>query len=558
MKRRIFINLLLVSVLTIILSAIVFTVISFNQSNEQMKNAIREEASYISLSLNLDYDKYLNELKNVNLNRITLIAADGTVLFDSEADASKMENHSDRQEFISAKENGTGEITRLSDTLDKQTCYYAIKLDNGSVIRVAYAADSIYKEMLNNIPLVILLIIPLLFLCSIAAKIQTEFIIKPINQIDLENPEMNVVYDEIAPLLSTIVKQNESIDGYKATFNKQQIEFAAITENMNEGLIILDEKSIVLSINKSAQKILGISKDCQGQNILILNRSDDFIKSVEKAQGGEHSECNYNMDNKVYLIISNPVKYNDKNIGVIIILVDITEKQEREAWRREFSANVSHELKTPLTSISGYAEIMKNGLVKPQDIQRFSEKIYSESKRLINLIEDIIKLSKLDERNSDIQRESINLYALAEDIKTRLSSLAESRHVKIELTGNHCEITGIKYIIDEMIFNLCDNAIKYNTENGKVDVSITETDSNVLLTVSDTGIGIPEEAQERVFERFYRVDKSHSKETGGTGLGLSIVKHGAAFHNADIKMKSIVNKGTEITIVFQKTKDNVL
>ncbi len=553
MKRRIFINLLLVSVVTVILTAIVFTVVSFKQSSEQMKDIIRKEARYISLNMDSDYDIYFKELKSIISNRITLIAADGTVLFDSEANVLMMENHSDRREFISARETGTGEVTRLSATLDKQTSYYAIKLDNGSVIRVAYTTDSIYKEMFNNLEFVILLIIPLLFLCIMIARIQTKFIVKPINQIDLENPEQNIIYDEITPLLSRIVKQNESINGYIATLNKQQSEFSAITENMNEGLIILDEKSTVLSLNKSALRILGIAnKDCTGQNILTLNRSDDFIKSVEKAQNGKYSESNYSMGNKVYLIISSPVKYNENTIGVVIIIVDITEKHEREAMRHEFSANVSHELKTPLTSISGYAEIMKNGLVKPQDIQRFSEKIYSESKRLIDLIEDIIKLSKLDETNSDIQKESVNLYSLAEDVKARLSSLAESRNVSIELTGNRCEITGVRYILDEMLFNLCDNAIKYNIDDGKVNISITETDSNVLLSVSDTGIGIPEEAQERVFERFYRVDKSHSKETGGTGLGLSIVKHGAAFHNADIKMKSIVNKGTEITIAFQK------
>lgn len=559
MKRRVFINLLLVSVVTIILTAIVFTVISFNQNNEQMKSIIKKEAKYISLSLDSDYDNYFKELKSIVSDRITLIASDGTVLFDSQADASKMENHSDRPEFISAIETGTGESTRLSDTLDKQTGYYAIKLNNGSVVRVAYTIDSIYKEMVNSIPMIVILIVPVLFLCIMIAKLQTEFIVKPINEIDLENPEQNVVYDEITPLLSRIVKQNESISGYISTLNKQQIEFSAITENMNEGLIILDEKSTVLSLNKSAVDILGISKkDCKGQNILTLNRSDDFIKSVEKAQNGEHGECNYSTDNKVYLIISSPVKYSEKTIGVVIIMVDVTEKQEREAMRREFSANVSHELKTPLTSISGYAEIMKNGLVKPQDIQRFSEKIYTESRRLIDLIEDIIKLSKLDEKNSDIQKENVSLYALAENVKTRLSSLAESKNVQIELTGSHCEISGISHILDEMIFNLCENAIKYNKENGKVDISIKETDSNVLLTVSDTGIGIPEEAQERVFERFYRVDKSHSKETGGTGLGLSIVKHGAAFHNADIEMKSAVNKGTQITIIFQKATDSLI
>lgn len=553
MKHRIFLNILIVSIVTMLLTSTAFTVISFNNQSKSFQNDLKREARYISLNIDEDYESYLKSLKNIISDRITLISPDGTVLFDSTVDYQSLENHSKRPEFIDAQNEGAGQITRLSDTLSEQTSYYALKLDNGNVIRLAYTSNSIYKSLIGNIPFLLLMIIPILILCIIIAKFQTRLIIDPINKIDISHPENNNVYEEISPLLTRIVKQNESINEYVNTLNKNKIEFDTITSNMNEGLIILDHSSVVISINKSAIDILGLPvKDYSGYNVMSLNRTQSFIDSVEDAKEGNSNEFYLKSKNKSYLFISSPVKDKDATIAVVLIMVDISEKEERESLRREFSANVSHELKTPLTSISGYAEIMKNGLVKPADIERFSDKIYQESQRLINLIEDIIKISKLDEKDVGIVKEPVSVYGICESVKSRLVSVADRHNISITLSGTTGEIFGVRHILDEIVFNLCDNAIKYNKENGNVDIKVDENTEQVTLTVRDTGIGIPDESKDRVFERFYRVDKSHSKATGGTGLGLSIVKHGAMFHNAQIKLDSKENEGTTIAIIFPK------
>lgn len=375
----------------------------------------------------------------------------------------------------------------------------------------------------------------------------------PINELDLDNPSNNLKYDELAPLLRRIEKQNSDIEKYISELKAKQVEFETVTENMSEGLIIINQKSTILSCNKSAVAILGGGEyNYISKSVFDLNHSKNFVDAVENAVVGKHDETALTINNRSYMVITNPVKHFDKISGAVIIIIDVTEKESREELRREFSANVSHELKTPLTAISGFAEIMKDGWAKPEDYQMFALKIYNETQRLINLIEDIIKLSRLDENKIEITKESVDMLVLAKDAAARLSSKAKDKNISVTVNGDHGNITGVRQILDEMIYNLCDNAIKYNKKNGKVEVIVKDYISNVSVTVKDNGIGIPAEDLDRVFERFYCVNKSHSKESGGTGLGLSIVKHGAIFHKAKINIDSTLGIGTSIEIVFKK------
>lgn len=380
----------------------------------------------------------------------------------------------------------------------------------------------------------------------------TKKIIYPLNNLDLENPLSNDVYDELSPLLSRMAKQNEQIEKQFKKIKEKQEEFDAITENISEGIIVLNSKGQILFINKSAAAMFNVnSQDIVNQHIITLDRSMPFQKAVEKAMSGHLFEDGFSIGEDNYNLLASPVKDDLQVKGVILFILDVTEKQTAEKIRREFTANVSHELKTPLTAISGYAELMKSGMVRAEDIAEFSERIYNEAKYLINLIDDIIRISRLDEKNVNLPYEEIDLLELAEEIAERLSSLAQQRHIKMTVGGDHGCILGVRQILEEMIYNLCDNAIKYNYENGTVDIRVKELPDNVVLTVADSGFGIPREHQSRVFERFYRIDKSHSRETGGTGLGLSIVKHSVEFHNAKLNLTSKPGKGTTITVTFK-------
>lgn len=463
-----------------------------------------------------------------------------------------MENHSDRSEFKEAIKSGIGESSRLSETLGKKTYYYAILMNDGTVLRISDTTSSIFSDIFNSLPYLILITCIILIIVIFVSRFQTKKIVKPINEINLDSPQSNIAYDELSPLLSRIEKQNRDIHEFIDKLQAKQNEFKTVTQNMSEGLIIINRRNI-LSYNKSALKILGNENvDYTGKSILEFNHSKAFIDAVESTLNGNANEINMPIDNKNYLMISSPVFDNNLVTGAVILLIDTTEKNSREAMRREFSANVSHELKTPLTTISGYAEIMKSGWADPKDYQMFAEKIYNEGKRLINLIDDIINLSKLDENNNELKKEPVNLLTVTQDIVAALAQKTKAKNVTFNISGESVEINAVPHLLYEMIFNLCDNAVKYNKDNGKVDINIDNSGGNPKLTVKDTGIGIPAEDTERVFERFYCVDKSHSKETGGTGLGLSIVKHGAILHNAKIDIDSVLNKGTAITLTFEK------
>lgn len=551
MKKKISITMCLMTAVSVIITAVMISLVIYRKNYNEMKSMIRAEAEYISQAIDTEDINYLESVKNVTPSRITWIDSNGNVIYDSAGE--NLSNHSNRPEIIDAVKNGSGESSRLSETFSEQTYYYAVKLTNGTILRMSDTTSSLYHDIFSALPYTVIVIAIIIILAIIVSNNETEKIIKPINELDLDNPSNNLKYDELAPLLRRIEKQNSDIEKYISELKAKQVEFETVTENMSEGLIIINQKSTILSCNKSAVAILGGGEyNYISKSVFDLNHSKNFVDAVENAVVGKHDETALTINNRSYMVITNPVKHFDKISGAVIIIIDVTEKESREELRREFSANVSHELKTPLTAISGFAEIMKDGWAKPEDYQMFALKIYNETQRLINLIEDIIKLSRLDENKIEITKESVDMLVLAKDAAARLSSKAKDKNISVTVNGDHGNITGVRQILDEMIYNLCDNAIKYNKKNGKVEVIVKDFISNVSVTVKDNGIGIPAEDLDRVFERFYCVNKSHSKESGGTGLGLSIVKHGAIFHKAKINIDSTLGIGTSIEIVFKK------
>ena len=557
MRRRIYWNMCLVALFSLILATLVTTGMFYKDLQTQMKREVATEVRYIQSAMEMGGREYLDFLSTRGdgnrINRITWVDTDGTVLYDSFKNSENLENHLDRPEIKEALEKGSGSITRPSETLAEQTYYYAVRLSDDTVIRVASTTRSGWASFMQAIPWIVVLTIVIFCITMVLAEIQTKKIVGPINNLNLDNPDEASVYDELSPLIGRIEKQNLTIHKQMDTLREKQMEFAAITENMSEGFIVVDSKAEVVSYNSSAMRILGVERQLVPDsrvNILNFNRSAEFREAVDHALAGRHAEQNRELNGHCYQMIANPVLDEGRNKGAIIVILDITEKQGREELRREFSANVSHELKTPLTSISGYAEIMKNGLVRPEDMARFAENIYTEAQRLITLVGDIIKLSQLDENAVEVEKSAVDLYEVSSDVVKRLQGNAAKQKVSISLQGEPAVVHGARQILDEMIFNICDNAIKYNKTNGKVMVTVKNEGMRKVVTVADTGIGVPEADKDRIFERFYRVDKSHSKQIGGTGLGLSIVKHGAIYHDAQVELESKVGEGTVVRIVF--------
>ena len=541
----------LLALVTILLSSLLVTIVYYANSDARMKSEVREETRFVRGAVELSGQDYLATVENT-ANRITLIDTDGTVLYDNQADPATMENHSDREEFQEASTAGAGEATRISDTIAEQTFYYAVKLQNGQVLRVAATTDSVFAAVLAVLPW-ILGVEVLVAVCTVLfSNFLTKKIVAPINRLDLDHPADNEIYDELSPLLGKISRQNEVIAQQIKSLREKQEEFTSITENMSEGFLVLDNNTDILSYNTSALRLLGAETVPAESHVsaLALNRSAGFRSAVDGALAGKRSEQLVRQGGRCCQVMANPVLRDGEVEGAVVVILDITEREERENLRREFTANVSHELKTPLTSISGFAEIIKNGIVKPEDIPRFAGNIYEESQRLVTLVDDILNLSRLDEADVQLEREDFDLSSLARDVVGRLKASAKKNGVVITVIGDKAEINGVKSIVDEMVFNLVDNAVKYNKQNGRVTVTVDSSSDGTALTVTDTGIGIPQADVDRVFERFYRVDKSHSKEIGGTGLGLSIVKHGAAFHNAKVSLQSTEGEGTTVRLVF--------
>ena len=550
MVNKIFRSNFFTSMLVLLLSFGLTFGVLFNYFEAQIFMELESEVGYISYAVKNDGIDFINNF-NEKDKRITLISEDGTVLADTYANVGELGNHANRNEIDDALKNGSGTSSRYSDTLLEKTLYYAKKLDDGTILRVSTIQNSIVTILLGILqPLIFIVILALILSLFLSHRV-SKLIIKPINELDLDNPAANETYEELTPLLNKLSTQKKTIDRQVKEANQKQKEFKMITENMSEGLLVIDKDSNVLSYNQAAIRLLEVSEG-KGSSVLAFNRSKGFRSVVLDALSGERAENNITHDENTYNLIANPVYENDNIIGAVIVIIDITESAKREHLRQEFTSNVSHELKTPLTSISGFAEMMKAGGMPEETVVDFSTSIYDEAQRLINLVSDIIKISELDEGVVPFEKENVDICELAKDILKRLTPVANKRNITLNIIGDTAYVYGTKKILDEMIYNLCDNAIKYNKENGVVDVIINTTDSKVNLTVRDTGIGIPKGEQSRVFERFYRVDKSHSKLVGGTGLGLAIVKHGAAYHDAEISLESTEGKGTSVTVIFQK------
>ncbi|HEZ7989572.1 MAG TPA: ATP-binding protein [Ruminococcus sp.] len=551
MFKKIFRSSLLTAMIVLLASIFLIMGILHGIFENQLEDQLQKETAFVATAIENEGISYFDNLSKDG-DRVTLIDRDGTVLADSQVDVSKLENHGDREEVKQAETEGRGQSVRYSSTMTEKTVYYAQKLDNGQILRISADQFTIVTILLGISQPIAIVVIAAIVLSLILSTNVAKHIVEPINDLDLDEPMENTVYDELSPLLRKIAHQNSTIEEQLKEARQKQEEFRIITDNMSEGFIVIDNQMKILTYNAAALKLFGAEQKTP-ENILALSRSKPFRDAIYKSLDGEHSQAEMTTDERVYSIISNPVYDTEQEvIGAVIVVIDITEISRREQLRREFTSNVSHELKTPLTSISGFAEIMKSGGTDEATVVDFSRSIYDEAQRLISLVSDIIKLSELDDGTIEYEPETVDLYTLSLEIASRLSPQAQEKKIHFTVNGEKAEIMGVRKILDEIIFNLCDNAVKYNRSGGDVKVSVKNSADTVTVTVSDTGIGIPTVQQDRVFERFYRVDKARSKSIGGTGLGLSIVKHGVMYHNAQISLESKENEGTTVVINFPK------
>lgn len=560
MTKRIFGGAFIVSLVAIISAVAMVLGVAYTKEQQLFKRQLEQQAMLLAATMeNTSPDDDVESLRKLSHdihgtfeNRITYIGQDGTVLFDNEADPATMENHLGREEVVAAKQSGTGTAIRESYTMSEMTVYCARVIGYGCIVRVAGTMDTVAARIAGMWWEVLLVVIIAAMVSLGVAAIVARVVVKPINSIDLKNPDIGESYSEIAPLLHRISEQNHEIDQQIAELTRSRKEFSLITENMSEGFIIIDSRTEVLSYNTAALKILGSDFTGSSRSVLVLNRSEAFRSAVEDALAGKRSETDLTLSEKIYQVIATPAFTGSSVTGAVMIILDITEKEAREELRREFTSNVSHELKTPLTTIYGISDMLVGGIVKPEDIPGFAKNIRDEAGRMITLIQDILKLSQLDENTFSDQRERVDLYELAQSAAERLRPQADEKHVTISVTGERSEFTGIATVLEEMIYNLLDNAVKYNKQGGRADVDVRSSGDDIVVTVSDTGIGVPADSIDRIFERFYRADKSHSRKIGGTGLGLSIVKHGVSLHGGSITVKSSEGSGTTFTMVLPK------
>lgn len=552
MTKRIFRNILAVALCVFLASVLLFMTVLYNYFSTSLQKQLRTQLDLASQGVLHEGISYFDGL-DAKEYRITWIGTDGSVLYDSASDAQKMENHFAREEVKEALSEGYGESSRYSSTLTQRYLYSAKRLTDGTVLRLSVAQNSLVILIVGMFqPICVIFAIALVLSIVLASRLSKK-IVKPLNNLNLDEPLENEGYDELAPLLHRIDIQQRQIRNQEKQLTQRKNEFDTLTEGMSEGLVLLDGRGFLISINPAAGALLLPSgSKADGQNILSFNRSPALSKLLEQAEKGSYAETAMPLAGGIYRISANPVMEGGQIHGVVLLLLDITEKEKAEQIRREFTANVSHELKTPLQTISGCAELLTGGVVKPEDVPQFSKEIYTEARRMIRLVDDIIGLSHLDEGAEDMAWENTDLLTLAKETVSSLTPEAEKSGITMEISGERSVLYGIPRLLGSIVYNLCDNAIKYNREGGRVSVSVQNRESDMVLSVSDTGIGIPPEDQERVFERFYRVDKSRSKEIGGTGLGLSIVKHAAKLHEAKIELHSVPGKGTTITVRFPK------
>ena len=552
MTKKIFKSILIVAGTVLLASIVIIMGCLYEYFSNIQKDKLANELDIAASAVELYGTDYLKTISS-DRYRITWIQADGKVIYDTWAGADSMENHADRQEVKQALAEGEGSSSRYSDTLMEKTSYYARLLDDGSVLRVSTTYATAGLLVLGMLQPILVVLIAALVLSGILARRISKRIVEPMNSIDLDRPLENDTYEELSPLLNRINQQHREIEMQMRYLKQKTDEFTQITESMKEGLILLDNKGNVLSINEAAQNILETDSDCIGQSFLSIERSRNINNAIQSAFEEGHSEIYAQYGSREYQVDISRIESGGETVGAVLLAFDITEQQNAQRNRREFTANVSHELKTPLQGIIGSAELIENGMVKPEDMPRFTGHIRKEASRLVTLIEDILRLSQLDE-GRQMPSEQVDLFELADEVRSVLEGACEAKNINMKLMGEHVSIDGVKRLLYEIIYNLCDNAVKYNNEGGIADIDISSDEKNAYITVRDSGIGIPQDQQERVFERFYRVDKSHSKESGGTGLGLSIVKHAVSYHNGTVSMKSEPGNGTEIRVSIPLSK----
>ena len=552
MTKKIFHSILLVAC-TVLLACYLVILTSLNDYFTSLrKSQLKTQLSFASTAVE---DEGIEYLKNVESGeyRLTLIDTDGTVLYDTGADAASMENHSDRREFQEAFLSGYGESHRYSRTLTEQTYYFAKKLSDDRVLRISTSQVTIVSLLLGMLqPLLVIAFLAIL-LSVFLAKRASRNLVKPLNNLDLNDPLSNDVYEELSPLLRHMAQQNKQIALQMDELSRSQNEFNAITSNMSEGLIVLNKDGVVVSLNTAARKIFEAEEDSIGKDFLTIDRTPEISRAIKETLSGKKQELEYEKNGRNYDLCINQIVEKDEVIGVLLLAIDNTEKIQAEQNRREFTANVSHELKTPLQSIIGSADLIESGLVKPEDMPRFIGHIKTDAARLVSLVSDIIRLSQLDE-NTEMNWENVDALSVAKEALEMVGPIAESRNISLTIKGEPAPLTSVHKLLYDIIYNLCDNAVKYNKEGGFVKVNVKTAGDKVQVAVSDNGVGIAPADQSRVFERFYRVDKSHSRESGGTGLGLSIVKHAVAYLKGNISLESTLGKGTTITVSFPAEK----
>ncbi len=548
MTKKIFQSILLVAGCVLLASLLIIMGFLYDYFGGVEENQMRDELSLAAAAVEDGGTDYLSQL-TADRCRLTWIAADGSVLYDTKTNAESLENHASRAEVSQALATGTGESTRYSSTLMEKTMYYAQRLDDGTVLRISISRATVGMIAVGMIqPLLIVLIVALI-LSGLLARRLSRRIVDPLNSLDLEHPLDNDAYEELSPLLKRIHHQHVEIQTQLRELREKTDEFTQITGSMREGLVLLDEHGSILSINAAAQALFGADAQCVGRDFLTIERSHEISTAIQAAAADGHSEVRAERAGRVYQFDISRITSDGKFLGTVILAFDITEQEFAERNRREFTANVSHELKTPLQGIIGSAELIENGMVKPGDLPRFVGHIHAEAARLVTLIDDIIRLSQLDEGDA-MPTEPVDLLAVSQEAAENLHDAAAARNVTVSVTGQPAVLPGVRRLIYEIVYNLCDNAIKYNRDGGRVDVTVAADAGGSSITVADTGIGIAPEHQARVFERFYRVDKSHSKASGGTGLGLSIVKHAVQYHHGRIELESTPGTGTTIRVVF--------
>ena len=553
MTKKIFRSIVLVAAVVLLASLVVIVACMYRYSADAQERQIRDDLSLAVAGVSADGAEYLQKVAPSRF-RLTWVAADGTVLYDTKADAGQLPSHADRSEIREALENGTGESTRDSATLLEKTLYYARRLDDGTVLRISVSRATVWVLVVGMLQPIVILLLIVLVLSAVLAKRLSKHIVEPLNELDLEHPLDNDSYEELAPLLGRISRQREQIDRQLRELQRKTDEFSQITRSMQEGLVLLDNHWTLLSINPAAQRLFGADDGCVGEDILTVERSHELSAANEAAMQNGHSEFRLRKNGRIYQLDLTRIDSGGEVAGAVLLTFDITERENAEQNRREFTANVSHELKTPLQGIIGSAELLENGMVRPEDTARFIGHIRSEAQRLVTLIDDIIRLSQLDE-GDEMPTETVDLREIAQEAAEDLRGAAEKKHVSLSLEGEAAPVTGVRRLLYEIVYNLCDNAVKYNVDGGSVSIRVEQDGQMASVTVADTGTGIAPEHQGRIFERFYRVDKSHSKASGGTGLGLSIVKHAVQYHHGSIELQSAPGKGTTVRVFFPETRE---